>query len=512
MTVSRGIYFNQDNHHFYGFHPESDMTAEGLRRLVDVYADKSDVKGILFCVNVQRALFDSKVWEHFRDLPLEAREGEGLEQVANLRRLAADGIDQFEVWLKRCRELGIEGWLTMRMNDCHGLCQNANGDTAKGGMSIWASELWKSNPQLRRASYRFERSWEGAFDFGKAEVRKHHLALVEELFGRYDMHGLELDWMRWGMYFAPGFERENKALLTEFVGEIRKLADKAEARLGHPIKLAHRIPANPEACLNCGFDLIAWGRRGYADMVTLSSFLCGANFDLPIELWQAILPEGTVINAYVESIAESYPGNSSGSYEFLAGAAAAAWSAGADNLYLFNECYRESDNPELLKCLLRDLCSAERLQKLPRRLPVTFPQVSIAGDTPRTVLPVPLRQPKIGSAFSRMAENITVRLQAGKVAADGRCLLRLGFSKEVAKDALKEMPVRFNTAIVPRSKLPEYDGPVKGFKGGGLPPSVAFELVFEIKPELIHETFNAIEFVPPQIDGTLEWCELLLLP
>lgn len=52
------LYINEDNHHFYGHHPPEDMSVEGIRRLVDFYAEGTQVAGILFCVNVQRALFD----------------------------------------------------------------------------------------------------------------------------------------------------------------------------------------------------------------------------------------------------------------------------------------------------------------------------------------------------------------------------------------------------------------------------------------------------------------------
>jgi hypothetical protein len=65
--ITRTIYFNEDNHHFYGAHPPEDMSVEGVQRLVDFYAVNTQVAGILFCVNVQRALFDSRVWERFWD-------------------------------------------------------------------------------------------------------------------------------------------------------------------------------------------------------------------------------------------------------------------------------------------------------------------------------------------------------------------------------------------------------------------------------------------------------------
>jgi hypothetical protein len=187
------------------------------------------VAGILFCVNVQRALFDSQVWEHFWDGygPALGEDQPTLKRthgVKNHLLLRERGLDQHAIWLERCRHHNIEGWLTMRMNDCHGLKEtflHMQGKTCEVGEAEWAihwpSQFWRDRPDLRRAPYRLERSWEGAFDYGKAEVREHHMKLIRELFERYDMFGFEMDWMRWGMYFAPGHEQEGKPLLTKFV-------------------------------------------------------------------------------------------------------------------------------------------------------------------------------------------------------------------------------------------------------------------------------------------------------
>jgi hypothetical protein len=251
------------------------MSVEGLHRLVDFYAAGTQVAGVLFCVNVQRALFDSHVWETFWD-GYDPALGEGqpaLKRTHGVRNhllLRERGLDQHAVWLERCRHHGIEGWLTMRMNDCHGLKEYMvheqglqGGDVCRDDWTIhWPSQFWREHPELRRAPYRFERSWEGAFDYGKAEVREHHLALIRELFERYDMFGLEMDWMRWGMYFAPGYEQAGRPLLTEFVREVRRLAGACEKRVGHRVRLAHRLPANPESCLALGFDPITWAREG----------------------------------------------------------------------------------------------------------------------------------------------------------------------------------------------------------------------------------------------------------
>ena len=57
----RSIFLNQDDAHFYSCHPTSDMTVEGLERLVDFYVTDTQVAGLLFCTNLQKALFDSQV-------------------------------------------------------------------------------------------------------------------------------------------------------------------------------------------------------------------------------------------------------------------------------------------------------------------------------------------------------------------------------------------------------------------------------------------------------------------
>ncbi|GAG20176.1 unnamed protein product, partial [marine sediment metagenome] len=254
------------------------------------------------------------------------------------------GLDQHAIWLERCRHHNIEGWLTMRMNDCHGLKEtylHMQNKECKVGEAEWAlhwpSKLWRERPDLRRAPYRLERSWEGAFDYGKAEVREHHMKLIRELFERYDMFGFEMDWMRWGMFFAPGHEQEGMPLLTEFVREVRKLADAAEKRVGHPIKLAHRLPPTPQACMVLGFDPITWSREGLVDMVTLSSMGGGTNLNCPLAIWRAMLGDKVKINEIVGHCSTAYVGASILEYEFCYGKAAAVLQRRADGVYLFNQ-------------------------------------------------------------------------------------------------------------------------------------------------------------------------------
>ena len=424
------IWINEDNHHFYGCHPPEDMTPEGVDRLVDTYAEGNHVAGILFCVNVQRALFDSNVWETFygdydpekgEDQPCLKR-GHGIK---NLWLLNQRGVDHHARWLARCRHHGIEAWLTMRMNDAHGLKehevlqQDPDADVEPSCLE-WPSTFWRERPDLRRAPYRWERSLEGAFDYGKEEVREHHLRLVRELLERYDMDGLELDWLRWVLHFAPGGEQRGRELLTDFVRQVRRLAEESGRRVGHPVKLAVRVPANPQSCLELGYDVIAWAREGLIDMVTISGFLGCANFDLPLDLWRALSGPGIKILAHCESTVRPHPGykRSYVSYEFLFGSAASALHRGADGVYLFNECYRESDEPELLGYVLEHAGNPETLHRTVRRHAVTYPQIYAPGSGIGTVLPIPLKPNEEGADFGRFEENITLRISVGTLPAD----------------------------------------------------------------------------------------------
>ncbi len=506
----KSIYFNQDNHHFY-LHPAEDMTEAGVRRLVQYYAKAGTIKGILFCTNVQRALYDSSVWERFRDIP---RTGVPSEDILadHLQLLSERGIDQFAIWLDEAKKNGIEGWLTMRMNDCHGLEEWVKNDTGCW-VRLWASEMWKNHPEYRRAPYRSERSWEQAYDFAFSEIRDHHLALVRELFERYDMFGLELDWLRWGRFFAPGAERESIELMTGFVKEVRSLADAAEKKYGHPIRLAHRISSEPAANFDSGFDIPAWARAGMADQITLT----GATFDPPLREWRAMLPKTTKINVHVEPEAGAIPGYGVINYDFLFGYAAAAWSSGADGLYLFNECYRELDARDVLEYVLAHIDEQSHLAGTVRRTAVTYPHVYVSGTSRGNVLPIPLRQSKPGWDFGRMDQNITVRLAAGKLEQGARVFLRLGFSSAVDMKQIEHLEVRVNTHIVPEAEWPSYRGVF--FDGlnrylhlpADLPENAAGVLVRAVPAEFLHEAFNAIEFVPPAIDGELVWAELLVL-
>jgi hypothetical protein len=531
----KDLYINEDNQSFYNSRPESEMTPEGVDRVVDLAA-QFPVTGIAFCVNVQRALFESKVWETFYG---DYDPAKGLEQPAEWRRhgarnlwlLAQRGIDHHARWLARCKHHGIEGWLSMRMNDCHGLkeySQAEAGVDATHWTRNWPSTWWREHPELRRAPYRYERSWEGAFDYSHKEVRDHHMALVRELLGRFDMFGLELDWMRWGMMFAPGKEQAGLELLTEFMRETRLLSAASAQRVGHPVKLAVRVPAEPAACLALGFDVPQWAKEGLVDVVILSSFLGTANFDYPVSIWRHLLGPDIKIIANAEGVVGAHPWPKSfetgyvGTTAFTFGAAASALHRGVDGIHLFNHCPSKLlQGPEKardLYALFRDVADLSAVTRRPRRNAVSYPQVFAPGETCRAVLPVPLRVPRIGVAFGRMEENITLRIAVGPKPADGIACLQLGFSADVPPLDANTIVLRVNQNVCkpcasrPVPFVTQAKDHMRDFIHGDPPKDAIQVLLWELPLDVLQDDTNVVEFVPPQVDGSLVWAEILLAP
>jgi hypothetical protein len=536
----RTIFLNEDDAHYYMCHPTSDMTVEGLQKLVDYYVTNTQVGGLLFCTNLQKALFDSKAWEPLYagydpdagpDQPClqrikpEIRElvpgDHGANWIHNLWVLnRRNGINHHQVWIDRCRHHGIEGWLTMRMNDSHGLKEFAQNEQGIKPCHDWIvlapSKHWQANPQLRRAPWRWERSWEGSFNYALQEVRDHHMALIVELCERFDMDGLELDWMRWGMMFAPGDEAMGRDILTAFVRQVRVELDASEKRVGHPIRLGVRVPAEPQEALANGYDVPRWVREGLIDQVVMSSFFGQVNVDIPVEFWRLILGDKVRLLAHAAPVANAYP-ESGVLVEHLDhhyGCAASALQRGADGVYLFNDCYTESSRPDELKAMLQHQGSLDTLEKVSRRFPVSYSSHRAPGDVQRTLLPIPLTPQSIGRDMGRMENNISLRLYIGRKPSSGTATLLLAFSPDTPELDASAIPARLNGQVIkPVTHRPQTSvecnliTPFKDYK-----ERLGSFMGYDLPLELLHDDTNVIEFLPPEVPGELRWAEVLIVP
>ena len=497
-AAAGGLSLNEDNSHYFFTRAGERLDAETVASWVDQYAG-TQVRELMLSVNSMRTSYASEAWDPIwrgydpaagDDQPLfastapAARAG-ARKWVHTAWQLHRDGIDVYRLWIERARRHGIAPWLSMRMNDVH------NVDDERSYMH---SEFWRRNPQFRRVPYRFDRSVDRAFDYGRPEVREHHFRLIEELAARYDFDGLELDWMRFGFHFRPGHEREGIEILTTFTARVRQLLDGWEKRRGHRIRLGARVPSRPQTALGLGYDPVAWAKRKLIDMLVVTPFWASAETDMPIELWKELL-RGTpvVLAAGLEVLLRTHPESKlfqMNTLETVRGAAASLLDRGADRIYLFN--YMDSQTAmadlENYPRLLREAGRAETLAGKSRRHVITFADTWAPGEP--SAFPLPAR-----IAAGRWH---AFRVATGPVPASGKIAALLGAEKMTAAD-MAAADLRLNgerlSPIGPvELPRPRPDSPVFGF---------------EIPPRALRRGYNLLEFHPER-DCEIGWVEIAI--
>lgn len=386
-----GIALNEDFSHFFFTRSPDEMTEAGVDALIDAYAG-TQVREVLFCVNCMRANVASRcrqaIWEGYDpdagdDQPFFA--GVAPDKRASLRHwvhnallLHRRGIDPYARWIARSRERGLSPWLSIRMNDVH------NADQPENPMH---DRFWREHPEYRRVPWRAEAWVDRALDYGRPEVREYQMAFIREQVERYDVDGVELDWMRFGYHLRPGSEEEGAAILTAFTAEVRRLLDARAKQLGHPVRLGARVPTRPETALGLGLDAVAWARQGLVDFLVVTPFHHTIEFDMPIELWKQLLDgTRTTLAAGLDTPLQPYLGVPSqfNTVETMRGAACALLGRGADRIYLFNVMDDKGYRP-----LLREAGALESMAGKPRRHVVTFSDTWAPGEPRPSALPRP---------------------------------------------------------------------------------------------------------------------------
>lgn len=407
-----------------------EMALAALDKEVDQYQGLG-VSHLFWNVNYQRVGYDSAAWPSYWDMPdPEKQVTEWPRTYYELHKLGID--DVFARLIPRCRERGISPWISLRMNDHH-----YTGDPSR------VSPLLFDHPELRH------HRGKGLFNYARPEVREHYLKLVSEVLQRYDVDGLELDWIRTPSNFDDSEIESGRAILTDFVREVRRRTQSAAQRLGHPVRLAVRVPTTPEFSLGKGFEAVAWAKEGLLDMIVPSGWWSGYN-DTPVEAWRAQLGPEAGGCQIVPCTASTYACTAKGymmsrNLAGLRGFAASMFDRGADGLYLFNHFEAVGGNIRLRtpagkntnECTVAqflhaagDWASATRLPRVHALaihdcLPL---KTDYRPALPATLLP---QQP------------LTVRLHTGPQPTAGTCVVRVGL--DTTNDvAAAKLSVRFN--------------------------------------------------------------------
>ena len=167
------------------------------------------------------------------------------------------GGDPVQIMLDRCHSRKMTFLCGMRMNDRH-----PDATCPKGRFIM-------DNPQWQLKGVRYAT----AIDYQYEPVRQNILDYIEDMLTRYDVDGVEFDYMRMCHMFEPGTGPQHADKLTDFTRKTRALLDAAAAsRARERLLLGVRVPATLQECHYLGFDVETWIKEGLLDYVCPSRF------------------------------------------------------------------------------------------------------------------------------------------------------------------------------------------------------------------------------------------------
>lgn len=390
--IDKQLYYNQDCTQFFMSDILDGKAGETIDRYVDEVAD-AGVTVFLCNTNARRTNYRSSVWEAFWDgydpsgpddqpflAPVPPEQALDFRKwMGNMLKVHQEGVDYPDRVIARCRQRHISPWISLRMNDCH--CNDVPNHPFHGS-------FWVKNPQLCR------QNGTGYFatclDFAQRAVRDYYMALIEEALDRYDVDGLELDFMREPYLFSAGKEKEGGAILTAWLREIHQRTKEAAAKRGHPIGLGVRVPSRPETAQGMGLDAVTWAKEGLIDLLVVTPRWATLEFGMAIPEWRQQLAQNKVtLVGGLEVLYRPSPGAVAEyiSPELAHGAASLVLADGADAVYLFNYFPNTMSKP-VYRDTLRAMTSLDTLQGVPRTIGVTYRDIIAPGESYQPPLPV----------------------------------------------------------------------------------------------------------------------------
>lgn len=336
MKLSHKIMFNEDAaHHFeqYGLAGKV-PTPELEKEFIYQYKD-SQITDYLININYKLSLGPSKSMMSYAEKYFQKTEnGKPVDYTDNLfyKCFIENGYDVFAHWIELLREINIRPWLSFRMNDCH---------DSFAEQSFLLDDYFHEHKELRRVTHHQPTEYfDNCYNFEKEPVRDKMYYYIEESLERYDVDGIDLDFMREQFCFSVGGEYSGREIMLDYIRNIRALVDKFSERRNKKIEISIRIPQDPSDAFYQGFDAVTMAAEGLVDIIVISPRWCPTDNDLPVELWKTILkPYDVQLSAALELIVQTCTGGELfwlQTHETAMAAAYQALCAGADCVYFFN--------------------------------------------------------------------------------------------------------------------------------------------------------------------------------
>ena len=490
--------YNPDPDHLQ-YYISSQQAVTALRNYVDLYAN-TQVTSLFFNINYQRACFDNKVMEPYWDVKEPEKSTSGWARLHWI--LHEKGIDPYEICIDQSRLKNISPWISIRMNDHHYF-----DDSTK------INKFMLDHPEYRKGP-------NGLFNYAIKEVRDFYKAFIIEILDKYDVDGIELDWMRTHSIFNEGEVAEGTELINLFMKEIRELTNLKSQQLNHPVRIASRVPSSPEIGKSFGLDGVNWVQNNYVDILIPTNWHYPVNFDIPVEQWRNEIGEGYEYilapgaDAGRKSFRNQYHKTMLSNIESMLGFSASAYNRGADAIYYFNNfdpvSRRKIVNPDGTVSITDD---KQRILKEAGKL-------STVMNKPRCHL-FSYKDPDIKSAStasSKLPQGVKneYSIHSGPKPEEGNYIIRIGLESLIGyEDAILEVTLNEKPCQqiedMPRDPAYKYDNTKKWEVVTNVSETGARMMQFSADLNEVKEGYNRIGITNNQKEEQeITWLEVYI--
>jgi hypothetical protein len=360
----------------------------------------------------------------------------------NLKKLIDAGHCPFRLVVDFAHENGMECFVCLRMNDCHD-------SFMVGWKTLWKQQHpeWLVDSEgipPDRFKHRFG-LYVSAQDFTHQAVRDRKFEIAEELAARYDMEGIELNFMRHPVFFSRTMrglpvtagERE---IMTSLMRRIRRCTDAAAARRGRPLLIAAVVPDDLAKAMNIGLDVKTWVQQDLVDI--LIPGLGYAPFSVPVaEFVKLARPCGVLVYPCINRVAPWKVSEELLTEGFF-GVATNWYRAGANGIFFWNLATpflhlsgeKLMDTRRKYYACLTDIGDPAALVGKDKLFCADDPVVrDYAHATSAPPLPVALRADKAQRVPLNVGDDLAA---AGKAGAIAELQLTLSFKGPVDADTL----------------------------------------------------------------------------
>lgn len=193
--------------------------------------------------------------------------------------IARAGIDGYAVLLDESKKQGMNGWISVRMNDCHdngAFTSHMRGQLFYDALDNgWMLDDECVPPYFRRC-----------LNYACEPVRRTMLAYIEEQVNHFDAYGLELDFQREIFCFKYTSCTGAASIMNGFIAQVHETLEKRGKELGHPVKLAVRTLRDIEQSKVLGFDVRTWVKNGWVDVLVPSPRWETCDHAIPVADWK----------------------------------------------------------------------------------------------------------------------------------------------------------------------------------------------------------------------------------